>query len=296
MRVGIVQFMAFPATTGGDGPVLESIERIAYDPFFESIEVTRIKDAATRARVARLLAESQMEVGFAAQPIQLGEKLDVGAADPAERRRAVERLRQAVAEAVEIGAPKLAVMSGPDPGPAGRAAAFERTVESLAEVCRAAQEAGIAVTLEVFDRGIDKRCLIGSTADAVRLSEALRREFPGFGIMLDLSHLPLQGEKPLEALQLARAHLTHVHIGNCVLKAGHPGYGDTHPPFGVPEGENGVAELAEFLRGLIDIGYLGAGRAPTVAFEVRPRAGDSTEFVLANAKRTLKAAWRAVSH
>jgi hypothetical protein len=37
---------------------------------------------------------------------------------------------------------------------------------------------------------------------------------------------------------------------------GRPGYGDQHPRFGFPGGENGVEELAAFLRGLFEIGYL----------------------------------------
>ena len=50
MKVGIVHFMAFPATAKGDGPILENLAKIAYDDFFGAIEVTSIPDPATRAR------------------------------------------------------------------------------------------------------------------------------------------------------------------------------------------------------------------------------------------------------
>jgi len=294
MRVGIVHFMAFPETMGGNGPVVETLQRICRDPYFESVEITQVNDPEARNAVQRLLATAHMEVGFGAQPIQLGNKLDINSADPQKRAESVERLKQAVKDAAELGASKFALMSGPDPGAEKREAAIDLLVDSLAEICEAARAVGLPVALEVFDREIDKKSLIGSTRDAVRVAARLRPRFPDFGLMLDLSHLPMQYESSREALILAREYLTHIHIGNCVLDPSRPNYGDTHPPFGVPEGVNDVPELAEFLRALLDIGYLDRGVTRTVAFEVRPRAGDDPEIVIANAKRTLQDAWRRV--
>lgn len=292
MRVGIVQFMAFPETMGGSGPVVESIGAICRDEFFESIEITQVNDPEDRKAVSHMLATSNMEVGFGAQPIQLGNKLDLNSADPAARAHAVEKLQQAARDAADLGAGKFALMSGPDPGADRREEAIDLLVDSLSQICATARSVGVPVALEVFDREVDKKSLIGSTHDAVRVAARLRPEFPDFGLMLDLSHLPLQGESSREALTLAKDYLTHIHIGNCVLDPDHPGYGDTHPPFGVPEGVNDVRELAEFLRVLLDIGYLDSGIPRTVAFEVRPRSGDDSNVVIANAKRTLRAAWR----
>lgn len=294
MRVGIVHCMAYPETLQGTGPVLESIRAICHDPFFESIEITHIEERAVRAQAAEILQASHMEIGFACQPVQLGRKLNLNAFDEGERAAALEGVRAAVAEAGEIGATKFAVMSGPDPGPERREEAIERLVASLEEVCAAAQGLGISVALEVFDREVDKKALIGSTRDAVRVAARLRPHFPDFGLMLDLSHLPLQGEGTRESLELAREYITHIHIGNCVLDSNHPLYGDLHPPFGIPGGVNDTDELAEFLRVLLKIGYLEEGGERTVAFEVRPREGEASELVIANAKRTLLAAWRRV--
>ncbi|MEE9399125.1 MAG: hypothetical protein V3V23_02555, partial [Dehalococcoidales bacterium] len=108
----------------------------------------------------------------------------------------------------------------------------------------------------------------------------------------DLSHLPLMGESSDYALSAAKDYLTHVHIGNCVLKdKNHPAYGDKHPPFGIAGGENDVEEVRLFLKILMDIGYLGEGKQNVVAFEVKPLDGESSEVVIANAKRTLMEAW-----
>lgn len=294
MRVGIVHCMAYPETLQGAGPVLESIRAICCDPFFESIEITHIDDPSVRKAAAEILQASQMEIGFACQPVQLGNQLDLNAFDEGERSAALERVLDALAEASEVGAAKFAVMSGPDPGPERREEAMERLVASLETVCAEAQRRGLSVALEVFDREVDKKALIGSTRDAVRVAARLRPHFPDFGLMLDLSHLPLQGESARESLELARDYITHIHIGNCVLDPDHPLYGDLHPPFGIPGGVNGTDELAEFLRLLLRIGYLEEGGERTVAFEVRPREGEPTELVIANAKRTLIAAWRRV--
>ena len=88
--------------------------------------------------------------------------------------------------------------------------------------------------------------------------------------------------------------LQHVHIGNCVTgDPEHPAYGDNHPVLGIPEGENGVEELAEFLRQLLRVGYLGEGRQ-RVSFEVKPFGEQRPEEVVAESQRILKEAWEKV--
>lgn len=42
----------------------------------------------------------------------------------------------------------------------------------------------------------------------------------------------------------------------------------------------------EFLRELFIIDYLGEGKRPIVAFEVKPLPGESSEMVIVGAKRT----------
>ena len=293
MKVGIVQFMAYPTTMAGEGPVLETISSIVGDDFFGAIEITSIKDATVRAQVADLLASSGIIVGYGAQPIQLANKLDINSTDEATRQAAVNRLKQAIDEAYELGAGKFAVLSGPYPGADAHAAATQQLIKSLNELCAYSESKGsMPLVMEVFDREVDKKSLIGPTVEAVEVSAAVRREHPSFGLMLDLSHLPLQFETSQHALTTAKDHITHIHIGNCVVKdKNHPLYGDLHPRFGVPGGENGVAELTEFLGVLRDIGYIGEGKQNVVGFEVRPHGKDTSLGVIANAKRTLLEAW-----
>ena len=292
MKVGIVHFMAFPETMKGEGPVWETVKKIAQDDFFSAIEITSIKDAAQREAVAKLLRDSRMTVGFGGQPALLSAKLDLNSPEEEKRRAAVDRIKSCVDEAALLGAQAVAILSGPDPG-SNRELGITQLIKSLKEICEYARgHKDPAIILETFDSEIDKRCLIGPSPDALRVAKEVKATFPKFGLMVDLSHLPLQKETPKQALGMLKDYLLHVHIGNCVMKdKSHPAYGDLHPGFGVPGGEVDVPEVTSFLRALFEVGYLGEGKRPVVAFEVKPMAGESSEAVMAGAKRTLLEAW-----
>ncbi|HEX6971980.1 MAG TPA: TIM barrel protein [Limnochordia bacterium] len=297
-RLGIVHFMAFPETQKDESQLLPTLEQIAMDPAFEAIEVQPIRDRAIRRQAQAMLAAAHLTVAFCAQPLILGERYDLNAADEGLRAKAVDALKGLLEDAAEFGAEAVALMSGPDPGPEGRPAARQALRTSLVELCEHARQLGLFIVLEVFDRDVDKRALIGPTVEAVELAQAVRQSVPNFGLMLDLSHLPLQREPVQEALTQAAPYLVHAHMGNCVLSdATHPAYGDQHPRFGLPGGENDVSELAAYLRGLREIGFLGDRGAarPIVSFEVKPQPGESSALVIANAKRTLIAAWAQVA-
>ena len=66
MKVGLIHFMAYPATMKGEGPILETLRTIALDPFFDAVEITWIKDPVLRARARGILATSHMDVRFGA--------------------------------------------------------------------------------------------------------------------------------------------------------------------------------------------------------------------------------------
>jgi len=286
--------MIFPETLTGSGPILETVSRIANDDFFSMIEVGRINDHEIRKQVAATIASSQMRVGFGAQPTILTRKLDLNSFDEAKRKEALSTLIPQIDEAKEVGARRFAVMSGPDPGEGKRAAASKLLVESLLTLCSYGKERGIAVTLETFDRDVEKKSLIGPAEEALAVSEEVKRQFPEFGLMYDMGHAPLLNEDPLKSLRLLKDHLVHVHIGNCVKRPGLPAYGDQHPRFGFHGGENDVPQLVNFLRALFDVDYLSSTPKevpPVVGFELKPVSGEESESVIANGKRSWKKAW-----
>lgn len=303
-RVGVVHFAAYPQVAGGDGPILESLTRIAQDDFFGAVEVTTITDPAVRRAARELLDSSHMDVIFGCQPAILAQKLNLSAPDRVERERALAACRDMIDQAYELNARILMVMSGPDPGESQRSLASEAFVDSLKQLCRYAQERAeeyiLAVSVETFDREIDKKCLIGPTHEAANLVEAVKAEYSNIGLTLDLSHQPLIGEPISEMLVEAADTLIHAHFGNCVLRdPTHPLYGDQHPPFGIPGGENDVEEVRLFLEALIYSGFFAKSvptAMPVLSMEIRPSGNQLPEVVIANGKRTLREAWARLSH
>ena len=293
MKVGLVHCMAYPQVMKGEGPILETLQKIAEDDFFTAVEVTWIKDAKVREEVKKLLEVSHLTVAYVSQPRLLTKNLNLNSLDETQRQKAVDEVKVGVDEAYEIGAKGLAFLSGTDPGGQEREQALKLLVSSAKQICDYAKSRGdLGIVLEVFDREIDKKCLIGPAEDARMVAEEVRKKFDNFGLMVDLSHLPLLGETPAQAIIPVKDYLVHAHMGNCILKdKEHPGYGDQHPRFGIKGGENDVKELTEYLKVLLDIGFLNPENPPIVSFEVKPLAGESSEVVIANAKRVLREAW-----
>ena len=295
LRLGIVHFMAFPAVQRGQGSYVETLRQIATDEFFTAVEVGSIDSSAERAAAAALLHQSHLSVAFGAQSAILSSKSNLNAGDEDACRRAVTLVEGCIDQAVQLGARRLAVLSGSYPGAAEEVRAKQRLIESLRALCAYGRERGVGITLETFDRAIEKKALAGPTRLCVEVSEAVRRDYPDFGLMLDLSHIPLLGEGIREALTTGRKHLVHAHIGNCVMRdSAHPAYGDQHPRFGIEGGENDTPQVVEFMRVLFEIGYLGGSDRPFLSFEVKPLLGETPEAVIAGAKRVFADAWAQV--
>ena len=292
--MSIVHFMAFPKTMGGEGPIAESVAVIAEDPFFGAVEITTVKDDAERQAVRNVLKTSHIQVGYGAQPVVLMGKLNLNSLDEAERKRAVETLKPKIDEAAEFGCQRLAFLSGKDPGEKDRKPALEALVRSTKELSGYAREKGLALTCETFDYDVDKAALIGPSDLAAKYAEEVKRDYPEFGLMYDLSHQPLLREQSEPALRLLEKHLVHIHVGNAVTDAATPGYGDQHPRFGWPGAANEVPDVVEFIRAMFKVGYLAEGKSPKpwVGFEVKPQSGDeSSHQIIAGTKRVWEEAW-----
>ena len=293
MKVGLIHFMAYPEIINGDGLILETLQKIAEDDFFTAVEICCIKDEETKEKAKKLLKMSHLTITYGAQPRLLINKLDLNSFDEEGRRRAAREVKAGVDEAYEMGAKALAFLSGKDPGEERREEARRLLVSSIKEICGYAKSKGsLGIILEIFDREVDKKCLIGPAEEARMIAEEVRKEFDNFGLMVDLSHLPLLNETPTQAIMPIKDYLVHAHIGNCILKdKEHLSYGDQHPRFGIEGGENDVEELTVFLRVLLDVGFLNTKNPPIVSFEVKPLPGEPSEVVIANDKRVLREAW-----
>jgi sugar phosphate isomerase/epimerase len=294
MKLGIVHFKAYPQATTGEGPIVETLRKIVEDDFWTAVEVGWMKDPKVRHEARKLLETSHLEVCYANQPRMFTNKLDMNSFDPADRKKAINAMKNGVDEAFQLGATCMRVFSGKHPGEAKKEDAKKILVDTLGEVCRYTKEQGpLEIYMKVFDYDIDKCFLIGHFQDAADVAEPLHREFPNFGVLADLSHFPLLREEPKDAIPLVKKFPMHFHIGNCAFRdKRHPGYGDLQPRFGMPGGETDTPQLIEYFRLLRDLKLLSPEKRPVLSAEVRPLLAEETsEAIIANTKRVIKEAW-----
>jgi len=291
---GIIHFMAYPATIRGGGPVVETLKTVAEDDYFRLIELTHIESDQQRKEAVSILRNAGKRYAYGAQPCLLINKANLNDPDKDARNTAVTIVKNAVDEATEIEAEALAFLSGKDPGQEKRAEAKKLLADSVLQICSYAgsRNPELNIILETFDRAIfGKNALLGPTCESVEFAQSIRNDFQDFGLMIDLSHLPILGEASRDALTAAKDVLSHIHVGNCVIRhPEHPAYGDEHPQFGIEEGENGVEELTEFMKILTEIEYLNADSCGAVSFEVKPMPGQDSSDVIQNAKDTMNLA------
>lgn len=297
VKLGVVQFMAFPNTDQNPDALLTSLKQIALDSDFALVELTKIPDKETCDKVRALFEAAHLDCSFSAVPVTLRNGLNPSATDEATRKQALAELKTCVDEALALSARAFSLLSGAFSG--NEVNELNAFVQTLNELCAYAADRSpdkpLLVLVEQFDRTVDKKALIGPSKLANELFERVRERYENFGLMIDLSHLPLLGETPEGCFaELLGEAVKHVHIGNCVLKPDDPLYGDCHPPFGYPNGENDVQQVKVFLDVLHYSGYFTCPSPfglPTISFEVKPLPDQDPLIVLANAKRVLRQAW-----
>ncbi|MDR0852662.1 MAG: sugar phosphate isomerase/epimerase [Clostridiales Family XIII bacterium] len=291
-QVGIVAFMAYPTLLRGEDPeTLENIRKIATDDYFDAIEINWIKDADKRSEVAALLTTSHINVCYGAQPRLLTTGLNPNHPDESERKKAEDTLLAAIDEAEELGARGIAFLSGKWEQ-ATRRQSYDQLLKTTRNLCDYAKTKDMNVELEVFDYDIAKASLIGPAPYAAQFAADMRTTHSNFGLLIDLSHIPMTYETSEFVVRTLRPYLTHFHIGNTVCDdPSKVGYGDEHQRFGFPGSANDTAQVLDFLRVLKTEGFFNAEAPYVLSFEVKPWKDEDPEAVIANAKRVLNRAW-----
>jgi len=300
MDLGLVHFMAFPGLSDEE-PILESARYLAEDDFWDILEVRRSEVPGLHGKLKALADQAGMKIGVGAQPGLLGGKLSLN--NPCEdgRKAAIDEVKKSIDAAYEMDARVVALLTGPDPDTdEQRAKELDLLVDSLEQLCKYSQDKAkdyVAwISVETFDFDVDKACILGPTDRSADVMDRIKADgVSNIGLTIDLSHIPMLREDYAECLALAGDHLIHVHVGNCVCaEESLPGYGDLHPRFGYPGGENDVEQLKTFLEALTYSGYfkrdVPTGR-PVVTFEVKPMPEEDSKTVLAQTKRVFKRAW-----
>lgn len=284
-QIGTIQWMSHPTY-----PLLESIKTIACDEFFDALEIGRIADDSLREQAKNLLAQSHLKVCYGAQPRLLGPKLNPNALEEEERKKAENTLLEAVDEAEYLGAKGVAFLSGkwvPD----HKDEHYAQLLKTTRAVCDYALTKNMMVELEVFDYDMDKAALIGPAPYAAEFAADMRKTHPNFGLLVDLSHFPTTYETSRFVVRTLRPYITHLHIGNAVVKDGCVAYGDQHPRFGFPNSANDTDELLDFFRVLKEEGFFNAQNPYVLSLEVKPWKDEDADIILANTKRTINRAW-----
>ncbi len=284
-QVGTISWMSYPRRD-----ILEVIRKIAWDDFFDAIEIPAQMDGDTREKAAKLLAQSHLRVCCGAQPRLLGPGLNPNDLDEAGRKQAEATLMEAIDQAEALGAGGIAFLAGKWQ-PETRDQAYAQLLKTTRALCDYAGAKGMQVELEVFDYDMDKAALIGPAPYAARFAADMRTTHSNFGLLVDLSHFPTTYETSRFVIQTLRPYITHFHIGNAVVKKGCPGYGDRHPRFGFPDSANDVPELLDFFRVLKQEGFLDEKNPMVLSFEVTPFGDEEDEVVVGNTKRVINRAW-----
>jgi hydroxypyruvate isomerase len=139
-------------------------------------------------RLGKLLRVAGMSAVYGVGQSLARAGLDLHSLDEGVRRSSVEQAKKYVDEAYLIGARLMDLNPGKDPGPEHRERAKEAAVESLTRLCEYAASRAtdyvLPLSMENFDRELDKKLLLGPTAETIEVVAAVRRRCPNMGITI----------------------------------------------------------------------------------------------------------------
>ena len=289
-RVGVaLHLIASPDNVEAPAELERLVKLAIADTGLDFVELAPIADDGERAHLASLLRTAGMEVVFNTGPIVWREELDFGSTDGERRKASIRRAIDAIAQAREFGAELVQISPGPDHG--DRGPALERTAEAMRELSAEAGE--MLLMCELYDRDNFARRLLGPAAEAAAFVELV--DCPNFGLLLDTSHIVLQGDDPAAAATLLGDHVVHVHLANCITDAAVEGAGDQHPYFGVPTGVVDAGVAHAFVAALVRSGYFDDPLRGRIGAEVKRFPGEDPAALLFNSCRFVRQAADAVA-
>ena len=151
-QIGTIEWMSYPPERY---PFLDSLKKLACDPFFTAVELTHIPDDGMRLKAREILEQSHMKVCYGAQPRLLGPGLNPNTLDEEKRMKAEKTLMEAVDEAEYLGAQGIAFLAGKW-NPQTRMEAYAQLLKTTCSVCRYAAEKGMKAVsythLDVYKR------------------------------------------------------------------------------------------------------------------------------------------------
>ncbi len=202
---------------------------------------------------------------------QKAEGLSLCSVDEPERLKAMDLTKRALDVALEAGFSAFLITSGRNVDARDREKAFSSLTKSIEELFRISGD-DYTIDIEPGDTCIDACQLIGHIADAAAYAEEIRRNHKGFVLTLDTSHIAQLEDDFNEAFEVGKGVSNHLHLASCVLKKGHPLYGDKHPLFGNPDGVYSSDDLKRIMDMAI-LDYEKRNMDLTVGVEIIDRTG-----------------------
>ena len=211
MRVGTILHVSYKQLGSGEGPILECLKKIVTDPYFEVVEVAHMKDAEVRKAAADMIARGHMTSSYGGQGRMLGAGLNINDLNEEGRQKALASLKKGIDEAYEMGVEDFAFLAGRYEEET-KEESFQALLKSTRELCEYAKSKGdMPVLCEVFDYDMANESLIGPVDMVKRYAETICAEYDNFGLMVDLSHIPMLHETIEESL-LPVQQLSLIHI------------------------------------------------------------------------------------
>jgi sugar phosphate isomerase/epimerase len=296
-HVGVMISNAWPASRATEGATAAAIrDCLAAFPDVSVIQTVDVPFAAERREIRRLVAGSGRQHTYMLTRRLNEAGLNLSALDEKLRRQSCALVRDLLADAVELGAGTVGVISGARPAePDRRAEALGRLAASLAEIGTAARERNLQVLIEPLDFEADKRATLGTAGEGTALCTTLRSRGIPVSLCLDTAHLLLNGENVVASVASALPVLAEFHVCNAVLDRDHPLFGDRHLPFGAP----GVVDaelVAEWFRGLRQVGFLQEQQPRRLLCEVLKPAAQPSLDVVKDGLHLLYEGWSTLQH
>lgn len=271
------------------------LRALLQDGAVDAVECAGLGPGEERQDLLNLVHASGCDLVYVAGAMMRRRGIDPSETSPELWTAGLDRMKAIVEEASSLGARLLLMSSGPDTAPAARPAAKDQLGCFLRALCRHAEmlrpDDPLWITLEHFDRDLDKRLLLGPTRETAELVGDVRRDQRNVGVTCDLSHIVQLGEAPREAIALLGDLLIHAHGANCGLDPNNPTtFGDSHCVFAPGMGAVDTEQVAQFILDLDDHGF-GQRTVPTrwplISMEMIATEAQEPSIVVANGLRTL---------
>ena len=188
------------------------VSRLGFDIFEVNADAVMDMSDTARQNLKNLVKKENLEMTFC---MGLANEYDISVADENIRRRGIEYLKRIIEVVSKMGGQKLSgILYGawnpvlPE-GDFNKTAFTERSVESMKEVIKTAENSGVYCNVEVvnrFEQFILNTC--EEAVDYVRIVDS-----PNIKILLDTYHMNIEEDSIKEAIIKASNKLGHLHIG-----------------------------------------------------------------------------------